>query len=316
MQDDVQFTPYDHTRFPAHLRFGRCGYLFTVPGSFPEDTPAHTNVTDWDMAVYRALGEWEFRDINGLRRVWGAGPSRRKAVGLVFQEIARKRRLEAAEVTAKRKAAGLEPTPPVYVETTASVTLVCIPTTIAVLRWIGPVHEQPTRYYVHDTGGAPYEIRADATVSLRTTTVGVLHDRCGCTPEDAARFEEKTVALDHASETLTACHPCPTNPETKDEAFTVDGSDYGPYPARSVPDTWGPYDAISISLATAQLIAHDLNTQNAGCGLTAKWNGAHLVFTWDRRYRDDEGTQTVTPDIEGRYLIGGLWPWMRWTDRD
>ncbi|MDX3345914.1 hypothetical protein PV387_03540 [Streptomyces sp. ME02-6987-2C] len=317
MQDDVQFTPYDHTRFPAHLPFGRCGYLFTVPGDFPEDTPAHTKVTDCEMAVYRALGEWEVRDVNGIRRVWGTGPSRRKAVGLAFQEIARKRRMEAADIAAKRKAAGLQEAPPVYVETTSSVTFVCAPTAIAVLRWIGPVHENPVRYHVRDIdGGDPYEIRADSTVTLRTTKVGVLHNQCGCTPGDAARFEHETAALVYAREALTVCHPCPKNPEAGDEVFTVDGSDYGPYPARRVPDTWGPYEAISVSLATAERIAHDLNTLNTGCGLTAEWNGAHLAFTWDRRYRDDEGTQTVTPDTEGRYLIGGLWPWMRWADRD
>ncbi|MEV5930944.1 hypothetical protein ACPCSG_23640 [Streptomyces cellulosae] len=218
MRDDyltgnVHLTVYGPGRFPAHLPFGRNGYLFTVPGWFPEDTPEHTKVTDWEMAVYRSLGEWEVRDVNGIRRVWGTGPSRRKAIGLAFQEIARRRRAEAADVAAKRKAAGLEPAPPVHVETTASVTLVCAPQAIAVLRWIGPVHEQPTRYYVHDTdGGDPYEIRADDSVTLRTTTVGVLHNRCGCTPEGAARFEEDTAALAHAREALTVCHPCPKNP--------------------------------------------------------------------------------------------------------
>ncbi|MFJ5037961.1 hypothetical protein [Streptomyces parvulus] len=208
--DDVQFTPYDHTRFAPHLPFGRCGYLFTVPRSFPEDVPAHT---DMEMAVYRALGDWEVRDVNGIRRVWGTGPSRRKAVGLAFLEIARKRRAEAADVAAKREAAGLEPAHPVRVEVTGSVTLVYAPQAIGVLRWIGPVHEQPTRYYVHDIdGGAPYEIRAEGTVTLRTTTTGVLHNRCGCTPEDAARFEDETAALAHAQEALTVCHPCPKNP--------------------------------------------------------------------------------------------------------
>ena len=221
MNDDyltgnVHLVVYGPDRFREYAPFGRNGYLFTVPGSFPKDIPNHLRVTDWEMAVYRTKDDpdvWEARDVNGARRVWGTGGSRREAIGLAFQEIARKRRIEAADVADKRKAAGLEPASPVHVEATASVTLVCAPQAIAVLRWIGPVHEQPTRYYVHDIdGGDQYEIRADGSVTLRTTTVGVLHNRCGCTPEGAVRFEEDTAALAHAREALTVCHPCPKNP--------------------------------------------------------------------------------------------------------
>ena len=71
--DRIEFAPYGPDRFPEHTPFARRGYLFTIPGSFPADTPAHTNVTNWEMAVYRAHGEWEVREVNGLRRVWGTG---------------------------------------------------------------------------------------------------------------------------------------------------------------------------------------------------------------------------------------------------
>ena len=99
---------------------------------------------------------------------------------------------------------------------------------------------------------------------------------------------------------------------TTGHLFTVDCTTYGPYPASPVPATWGPYDRISVTRSTAECIAEDLNTRDAGCGLTAAWDGDTLVFTWDPSYRNDNGgSETVTPEPDGRYLIGGLWPWMR-----
>ncbi|MCL6737487.1 hypothetical protein [Streptomyces neyagawaensis] len=124
---DVHLTIYSPGRFPAHLPFAEHGYLFTVPGSYPDDTPAHTNVTDKEMAVSRTNDdgdEWEARDTNDERRVWGTGKSRREAIGLAFLEIARRHRIDAAAIAEKRKLAGLEPVPPYSVEITSSVTLV------------------------------------------------------------------------------------------------------------------------------------------------------------------------------------------------
>ncbi|MEU1180621.1 hypothetical protein ABZ464_23765 [Streptomyces sp. NPDC005820] len=210
---DAHLAIYDSDHFSKPSPFGEYGYLFTVPGDFPEDTPAHTNVTDWEMAVYRTTDdgdEWEVRDVDGERRVWGTGGSRREAIGLAFLEIARKRRIEAADVAAKRKAAGLEPAPPYAVEITGSVTLVIAPGAIAVLHRIERVEDDgPDLYHVFDIeGGDPYVIRDDDGVTLRTTTIGVLHSRCGHDPEGAARFENEPGALIYAEHGLSACWPC------------------------------------------------------------------------------------------------------------
>ncbi|MFE3033023.1 hypothetical protein ACFXKY_15435 [Streptomyces canus] len=98
----------------------------------------------------------------------------------------------------------------------------------------------------------------------------------------------------------------------EEHQFTVDCTTYGPYPAARVRPTWGAHDPISVTRETAERIAEDLNVRDAGCGLTAVWQGDSLVFTWDERYRNDGGgSETVTPDSHGRYLIGGLWPWER-----
>ncbi|MFI1956976.1 hypothetical protein ACH46L_03545 [Streptomyces althioticus] len=180
---DVHLVVYRPGRFPAHEPFAEHGYLFTVPGSYPDDTPPHTNVTDWEMAVYQTGDgdDWEVRDTHGNRRVWATASSRREAIGLAFLEIARQRRIQAAEIGRKREAAGLAPVPPYALEITSSVTLVIAPTAIAILARIEPARDDtPARYHVLDVdGGAPYVIRQDDGVSLRTVTVGVLHHDCG-----------------------------------------------------------------------------------------------------------------------------------------
>ncbi|RZD62945.1 hypothetical protein C0Q58_14490 [Streptomyces albidoflavus] len=93
------------------------------------------------------------------------------------------------------------------------------------------------------------------------------------------------------------------------EMYTVEATAYGPYAATPVPGTWGPYEPISVTRVTAEQVAVDLNVGDAGCGLTAAWDGADLVFTWDQRHLGEEGSETVAPDADDRYRIGGLWPW-------
>ncbi|PWI04798.1 hypothetical protein DIZ27_43130 [Streptomyces sp. NWU339] len=215
---DVHLAVYGSDRFPKPSPFAEHGYLFTVPGNYPDDTPAHTNVTDWEMAVYRTTDDadkWEVRDVNGNRRVWATGGSRRETIGLAFLEIARLRRIQAAEIGRKREAAGLEPVPPYAVEITNSVTLVIAPTTIAVLERIEPAEgDAPARYHVHDAeGGESYVIREADEVTLRTTTIGVLHTRCDHNPEVAARFEDEPGALIYAEYGLSTCWPCDQLPE-------------------------------------------------------------------------------------------------------
>ncbi|MFF0395183.1 hypothetical protein ACFYSJ_05255 [Streptomyces sp. NPDC005248] len=116
--DQIQLDAYGPERFAEHQPFGRLGYLFTVPGDFPAEVPASLEVTDWEMAVYRTRASaaecWEVRDVNGHRKVWAEAETRREAVGLAFNEIARVRRERAAEIAERRvNILGL---PPVAVE--------------------------------------------------------------------------------------------------------------------------------------------------------------------------------------------------------
>lgn len=117
--DQIQLDAYGPQRFAEHQPFGPNGYLFTVPGDYPTDIPTSLHVTNSEMAVYRTRASgaecWEVRDVNGERRVWAEAETRREAVGLALNEIARVRRERAAEIAERRvNILGL---PPVAVET-------------------------------------------------------------------------------------------------------------------------------------------------------------------------------------------------------
>ncbi|MFE4832928.1 hypothetical protein [Streptomyces sp. NPDC056672] len=96
------------------------------------------------------------------------------------------------------------------------------------------------------------------------------------------------------------------------QLFTVDGSSLGPYAALPVPVSWNGYDPICVTRSIAEQIADDLNWRDAGCGLTADWDGPNLVLVWDQDHRGDAGSETFVPGPDGLYRIGGLWPWMEW----
>ncbi|MET8623729.1 hypothetical protein ABZW30_08230 [Kitasatospora sp. NPDC004669] len=89
--------------------------------------------------------------------------------------------------------------------------------------------------------------------------------------------------------------------------FTVDGSDYGPYPGLITPRGIGPYCSPAFTRSTARQIVRDLHA-DAG-GMTAAWHGVDLVFSWSADYDGDGGQETVEPDHRGLYRIGGHWPW-------
>ncbi|MFE9481290.1 hypothetical protein ACFYNM_22120 [Streptomyces spororaveus] len=105
------------------------------------------------------------------------------------------------------------------------------------------------------------------------------------------------------------------SPAPRVELLTVDGTDYGPYPGLPTAPTRSPYDTYLFTGETAQRIVEDLHRDD--CGLTAAFeDDGTLTFTWDATYRGEPGVESVTPDAQGRYAIGGLWPWGNWTEAD
>lgn len=95
------------------------------------------------------------------------------------------------------------------------------------------------------------------------------------------------------------------------QLITVDSTAYGPY-AGLLPNDHGAYAAPLFTRRGAQHIVDDLHRD--ACGLSAAWEGESLRFTWTKAYRGHKGTELVRPDQCGRYAIGGLWPWMEWSE--
>ncbi|MEU6070628.1 hypothetical protein ABZ864_40860 [Streptomyces sp. NPDC047082] len=152
------------------------------------------------------------------------------------------------------------------------------------------------------------------------TAHGVTADRYTClAPSDDVAdcfivFHNAPVAIvpaDVAAQ-FPPLHSTPPLPDL----FTIDDGTHGPYEALPVSRTWGPYDAISVTRETAEQLVTDLRTSNAGRHLTCRWAGEGLVITSDTRFRTEPGLMIVEPDAEGRYRIGGLWPWEQWPADD
>lgn len=209
---EVQYTPYGPDRFAEHLPFARRGYLFTLPGSFPAITPAHTNVSDWEMAVYRVCGGWEVRDVNGDRKVWGTDPTRRGAVAMAYCEVYCVRRDRAAGIAEQRVTVlGLEPVPPYAVETTGNVTLALTPDVVGVANLINPADtlDAAASYLVFNLKTGQCEsVPADGQVVLHTVQAGVFHHGCDCNPDNATHFETEFDAVAYARNSLVICWPC------------------------------------------------------------------------------------------------------------
>ncbi|MGW1783893.1 hypothetical protein ACWCQQ_32980 [Streptomyces sp. NPDC002143] len=102
------------------------------------------------------------------------------------------------------------------------------------------------------------------------------------------------------------------------DLFTLDDGEHGPYEALPVSRAWGPYNTISVTRTTAEQIATDLKTSHAGRPLTCGWAGDWLVITSDPSLRTEPGRpgRIIQPDTDGRYRIGGLWPWKQWPTED
>ncbi|MFE7777730.1 hypothetical protein ACFU5O_28290 [Streptomyces sp. NPDC057445] len=140
---------------------------------------------------------------------------------------------------------------------------------------------------------APSDDREDCVIVFRNTPVAIIPAPI------AARFPP-----------LASTPPLP-------DLFTLD-NEHGPYEALPVSRTWGPWEAISVTRATAEQITTDLTTSHAGRHLTCHWLHDALLIASDPRLRTEPGRpgRLIRPDADGRYRIGGLWPWQDWTAQD
>jgi hypothetical protein len=150
---------------------------------------------------------------------------------------------------------------------------------------------------------------------------GATTDRYVClnAADDAADclmvFRNTPVAIIRAD--ITASFPPLESAPPLPDLFALDG-EHGPYEALPVSRTWGPWEAISVTRTTAEQITTDLPQSDAGRHLTCRWLGNALLIASDPRLRTEPGRpgRIIQPDANGRYRIGGLWPWEEWPGED
>ncbi|MEU3872624.1 MULTISPECIES: hypothetical protein [Streptomyces] len=155
-----------------------------------------------------------------------------------------------------------------------------------------------------------------------THTHGVTADRYLCLDDADDRkdcvivYRNTPVAIIPAT-VAASLPPLERAPQLPD-LFTLDEGESGPYEALPVPRTFGPWDAISVTRATAEQITADLPATHAGRHLTCQWLHDALLISCDPRLRTEPGRpgRLIRPDADGRYRIGGLWPWEHWSPEE
>lgn len=177
----------------------------------------------------------------------------------------------------------------------------------------------PEAFTAHPSafGNCPAECDAceDAHAHGATTDRYVCLDAADDAADCVIAFRNTPVAIIRA-DIAASFPPLDTAPPLPD-LFALD-DEHGPYEALPVSHIWGPYDAISVTRTTAEQITSDLPQTHAGRHLTCHWRNDTLLIASDPRLRTEPGRpgRIFRPDADGRYWIGGLWPWEEWPDQD
>ncbi len=95
------------------------------------------------------------------------------------------------------------------------------------------------------------------------------------------------------------------------QLITVESYPIGPYLALT-PDQWDGYVSVRVTRATAERIVTDLNKDDAP--MRGEWSGDLLAITWTTWLDGSGGAVYIAPDVDGLYIIGGMWPWELWDD--
>ncbi|MFE1784091.1 hypothetical protein ACFW9F_16270 [Streptomyces sp. NPDC059506] len=166
-------------------------------------------------------------------------------------------------------------------------------------------------------GDCPAECDAceDAHAHGATTDRYVCLDAANDVVDCVITFRNTPVAIIRAN-VAASFPPLDTAPPLPG-LFALD-DEHGPYEALPVSRSWGPYDAISVTRTTAEQITTDLPQTHAGRHLTCHWLHDTLLIASDPRLRTEPGRpgRIIRPDADGRYRIGGLWPWEEWPGQD
>ncbi|MFI5867151.1 hypothetical protein [Streptomyces sp. NPDC051546] len=152
-----------------------------------------------------------------------------------------------------------------------------------------------------------------------THTHGATADRYLCLDpaddrEDCVIVYRNTPVAIVRADTAASLPPLDSAPQLPDLFALDDDGASGPYEALPVPRAFGPWDTISVTRATAEQIATDLPASHTGRHLICQWLHDSLLISSDPRLRTEPGRpgRLIRPDADGRYWIGGLWPWQDW----
>ncbi|MGW1364800.1 hypothetical protein ACWCQP_46290 [Streptomyces chartreusis] len=111
--------------------------------------------------------------------------------------------------------------------------------------------------------------------------------------------------------------PTPPAPHTDGsiQLVTIEGTGLGPYVALPVTSLRPADTAYLFTRATAAQIAADAARDDL-CMSYAFGADGTLTLQWTEESEALGCVVVVVPDIHGRYLIGGMWPWAMWGDDD
>lgn len=98
------------------------------------------------------------------------------------------------------------------------------------------------------------------------------------------------------------------------QVLTIADTGLGPYVGLPVTCATGEGSAHLFTRETAARIAMDVSRDDMCMSVTFDADGT-LRLQWSEEY-DALGQLHITaPDLHGRYLLGGMWPWSLWSDK-
>ncbi|MCZ1012035.1 hypothetical protein O1L68_40705 [Streptomyces lydicus] len=99
------------------------------------------------------------------------------------------------------------------------------------------------------------------------------------------------------------------------QLFTIAETGLGPYVGLPVTRLWQDDSPQLFTQATAQQIAADVARDDLCMSYKFAADGT-LTLQWTETYDTLGHVVIVAPDVHGRYLIGGMWPWAVWGEDD
>ncbi|MGP3950824.1 hypothetical protein [Streptomyces sp. 7N604] len=95
------------------------------------------------------------------------------------------------------------------------------------------------------------------------------------------------------------------------QLFTIAGTGLGPYVGLPVTRLWQDDSSHLFTRETAAQVAADVARDDLCMSYAFSADGT-LTLQWTEEYDALGRVVVVVPDVHGRYLVGGMWPWAVW----